>query len=114
MIDPTNKQDQDKILVDAWPVDDLCHAAEHAWKELPKYLRDEHEKGNILFALHPTRIEVKMPEKWKITDSREVKPLTRWMVGNLGSMVIKGIQGELYICDLDIFKATYDKVGYIS
>ena len=31
-------------------------------------------------------------------------------VANIGDYIIKGIQGELYPCKPDIFKATYEKI----
>ncbi len=32
------------------------------------------------------------------------------MKGKIGDYVIKGIRGELYICDREIFKETYNEV----
>ena len=32
------------------------------------------------------------------------------MVARVGNMVILGVQGEAYACDLDIFRMTYDEV----
>lgn len=33
------------------------------------------------------------------------------MVAKGGSYIIKGVEGEFYPCDPDIFKKTYEKVG---
>ena len=40
----------------------------------------------------------------------EIKTLEGTMVGNGGDYIIKGVQGEIYPCKPDIFKATYEKV----
>lgn len=34
------------------------------------------------------------------------------MTGNPGDWIIKGVQGEIYPCKPDIFKATYDLVDH--
>lgn len=34
------------------------------------------------------------------------------MKGKAGDVLITGVQGEMYPCDLEIFKQTYEIVGY--
>jgi hypothetical protein len=40
----------------------------------------------------------------------EIQTLEGTMVGNGGDYIIKGVQGEIYPCKPDIFKATYEEV----
>lgn len=39
-----------------------------------------------------------------------IRTLEGVMKANVGDFIIKGVQGELYPCKADIFKATYDEV----
>lgn len=39
-----------------------------------------------------------------------IKTLEGNMVVNSGAFIIKGVQGELYACDQEIFKQTYEEV----
>jgi len=61
---------------------------------LPSVVIEAYEAGNILFANHPQRIEI--------------KTLEGWMIGNIDDWIIRGVKGELYPCKPDIFEATYD------
>lgn len=39
-----------------------------------------------------------------------VETLEGTMSGKAGDHLMKGVQGELYVCDADIFAATYDEL----
>lgn len=39
------------------------------------------------------------------------KAESQWLVVPIGHWIIRGIQGELYPCDPDIFEATYDPIN---
>lgn len=41
----------------------------------------------------------------------EVKTLEGTMRGEIGDYLVRGIQGELYIINKDIFEQTYDVIG---
>lgn len=84
------------VVIEAWPVRELCHAAAHAWDDLPKPIVDAYDSGEILFADSPPRIQI--------------KTLEGWMTGNLDDLVIKGVASELYPCKPDIFASTYERV----
>jgi len=46
-----------------------------------------------------------------ITDEFRVKSLEGdYKQGKIGDVLMQGIDGELYICDLEIFRKTYDWV----
>lgn len=40
----------------------------------------------------------------------EIETLEGCMIGNGGDYIIKGIKGEVYPCEPDIFEATYERV----
>lgn len=82
------------VVIDAWPVSELCQAAGRSWDELPKPVAVAYDKGDLIFC--PSGIEV--------------KTLEGWMTGNLGDQLIMGVKGELYPCKDEIFKMTYEAV----
>lgn len=43
---------------------------------------------------------------WYLT----IKTLEGWMYANIGDYIIKGVKGEFYPCEPDIFKLTYERV----
>lgn len=45
------------------------------------------------------------------TTTFKVKSKEGWVKGKLGDYIMKGVEGELYICDEQIFNKTYDVVG---
>ena len=46
-----------------------------------------------------------------VKEGRKIKTLEGEVVASVGDYIIKGIQGEVYPCKPDIFKATYEKVS---
>jgi hypothetical protein len=83
------------IVIEAWPSADLIWASGHDWKELPKFIQDEYEKGNIVF--YPDHIFIRTLESQSFWSAKE-------------DIIIKGIQNEMYSCKPDIFKKTYERV----
>jgi hypothetical protein len=75
--------------------DQVDAAASAAWGDLPKWLQDAYERGDIIFG----------------TDFVNIKTLEGSMRGDLGDWIICGIKGELYPCKHDIFVATYELVA---
>ncbi|MCP5098734.1 MAG: hypothetical protein GY943_24550 [Chloroflexi bacterium] len=47
-------------------------------------------------------------------DTLYIPTLERKMMASIGDWIIKGIQGELYTCDPDIFDATYEPLDLQS
>ena len=82
------------IVIDAVPVADLLAAALRDWAELPAWVADAYDHGDILF----------LPGGINVTTAEGV------MVGDRGDWLIRGIKGELYPCKPDIFEATYEAV----
>jgi len=46
----------------------------------------------------------------QMTEEFEVDTLEGTMHGKVGDYLMQGIEGELYICDQDIFNETYVKI----
>lgn len=83
------------VEVEAVRVDDVVAAASSNWSQLPDFVADAYEKGDVVF-LH---------------DAVLIATREGHMRGNSGDWIIKGVKGELYPCKPDIFDATYDPVG---
>ena len=66
--------------------------ATNQWKQLPQWLRDAYEKGDVVFT--PECVHIKTLEGDHRADPDD--------------MIIQGVKGELYPCKPDIFLATYD------
>lgn len=43
-------------------------------------------------------------------DCLKIKTLEGTMIANIGDYIIKGVKGEFYPCNPDIFELTYEKV----
>ena len=84
------------VVIDAAPAADVLRAAEHQWNDLPPWVAEAYEKGDVLFLNHPRRVEI-------IT-------LEGTMTALWDDWIIRGVQGELYPCKPDIFEATYEAV----
>lgn len=61
---------------------------------VPMWARQALEKGVMFY------------EAWDLF----IKTLEGKMLANVGDYIIQGVQGEIYPCKPDIFKATYDEV----
>ena len=72
----------------------LLNAASSDWEALPGWAAAAYELGELVFAAHGVY----------------VKTLEGTMFCDRESMLIRGVQGELYPCKPDIFAATYDLV----
>lgn len=82
------------VEIEAVKVSDLLREAESNWGALPAWVRDEYEKGGIVFG----------------TKAIHIGTLEGEMTGQLDDWVIRGVKGEIYPCKPDIFEATYDRV----
>jgi hypothetical protein len=80
------------VVIDAVPVRDVLRAASRDWKALPKWLAEEYERGNIVFAASDVHI----------------RTLEGTLIAQPDDMLIRGIKGEIYPCKPDIFAATYE------
>lgn len=80
------------VVVDAFRVQDIIHAAANDWKSLPTCVANAYEAGDVLF-LH---------------DSIRVTTLEGRMTADYSDWIIQGVKGELYPCKPDIFSATYE------
>ena len=70
----------------------LLKAASSDWEALPGWAAAAYDLGEPVFAAHGVY----------------VKPTAGPMFCDRGSMLIRGVQGELYPCKSDIFAATYE------
>ena len=82
------------VEIQAVRVKDALTAATTTWSDLPRWLVDAYERGNVLFLPHAILI----------------KTLEGEMRGDRSDWIIQGVQGELYPCKPDIFEATYELV----
>lgn len=82
------------VVIDAWRVGELVHAAEHNWSQLPVEVQEAYEEGLIIFA----------------SDKILVHTLEGIMEASLASWLLRGVEGEFYPCRDDIFRATYEEV----
>ena len=83
------------VEIEAALCDDLLVAAGRDRKALPRWVADAYERGDIIFA----------------SNFINVRTLEGIMRCDRGSMLIRGVQGEIYPCKPDIFAATYDAVA---
>ena len=84
------------VIVEAVHCSTAHWAAGNDWKTLPRWLADAYERGDVLFASHPSRVEI--------------KTLEGVMTAEITDLIIRGVRGELYPCKPDIFAATYEHV----
>lgn len=82
------------VEIEAVRVADALHAASNSWADLPTWLVDAYERGEVLFLPHCV----------------EIKTLEGTMTGQRADWIIQGVQSELYPCKPDIFDATYEPV----
>jgi len=83
------------VIIEAELVSELIHKFSHDWKSLPLWVTEGYEKTTIN----------------TITDSGFiVKTLEGDMKATKDDYLIKGVQGEIYPCKIDIFNKTYETV----
>lgn len=80
------------VVIEAVKTLDVIVGSARSWSELPEWLKDEYEKGNIVF----------MAKKVNI------KTLEGVMTADKDDWIIKCVNGELYPCKPDIFEKTYE------
>jgi hypothetical protein len=83
------------VTVEAIPTREALEAAQSSWKDLPQWLVDEYDKGNIIF----------QPSGVLITT------LEGTMLASPDDWIIRGVKGEVYPCKPDIFVQTYEPEG---
>lgn len=83
------------VEVEAEFVRDLINAFSHNWNALPKWVAEAYEK-TIITAI--------------TGNGFIVKTLEGNMQATVYDMLVKGIEGEIYPCKIDIFNKTYDRV----
>lgn len=84
------------VEIEAVPAKELIRCFRSDWKSLPEWVSDAYERGDIT----------------AITDNDfTIKTLKGDHLARKTDMVIRGVQGEMYPCKLDIFEATYDPVA---
>lgn len=82
------------VVIEAVRVSVALSDASHDWKNLPVWLRESYDRGEIVFGSKEVHITT----------------LEGIMVGGYEDWIIQGVKGELYPCKNDIFRATYDLV----
>ena len=82
------------VEIEAWDTHQLMIYAASDWQAVPQCIRDEYEKGNVIFA----------------ADCIFITTLEGVHRADPADKIIKGVKGELYPCKPDIFAATYESV----
>lgn len=82
------------IVVEAEKISDLIYLARENMSLLPSWVREAYEAGLLIF-LH---------------DTISISTLDGRMRAGMDSWLLRGVKGELYPCDGDVFAATYSKV----
>jgi len=83
------------VVIEAWSTKAVMSAAKNDWAMLPVCIAEAYEKGGIIF----------------LPGSVSIKTLEGWHEATPDSVIIRGVQGELYSCKNDIFAATYEQVN---
>lgn len=122
------------VEVEAWPVRELNHAAEHDWKALPQAVRDDYEKpqgsGAWVFGALVTVRDLACIEAWPECEDGHYDPrccrfpkscscgtprrgiYVPTLEGNLfaapDDWIVRGVKGEFYPVKPDIFEETYE------
>lgn len=81
-----------RVTIEAWDTHQLMIYAKSEWKALPRVIRDEYEKGNVIFC----------------ADHISIVTLEGTHRADPDDKVICGVKGELYPCKNEIFMMTYD------
>lgn len=82
------------VQVDGWLISDLLDIAKMGAASLPPEVREAYQAGTLEFE----------------ADRIVIATLEGVMTGWVGWWLIRGIEGEWYPCDHDIFDRTYDIV----
>ena len=82
------------VEIEAELIAHLIKASESNWDMLPDWVKENYEKGKIIF----------------ISDHVEITTDEGVMRGEKDDYLIRGIKGEIYPCKPDVFAKTYDKV----
>ncbi len=82
------------VVIEAIPVYQALRLAKHDWYQMPKWLRDAYEKGDIIF----------------VDEYVLIHTLEGTHRGDNRDYIIQGVKGELYPIKPDIFQQTYEPV----
>ena len=82
------------VTIEAEHVYKLLNLASNDWNNLPEWVKENYEKGNIVF----------------LNKSLSIMTLEGRMNANYNDYLIKGINGEIYPCKPNIFERTYERV----
>lgn len=84
------------VIIEAVLVSDLLEKFKHNWRELPEWVKNAYEDTTIN----------------TITDNGfNIKTLEGNYAATINDYLIKGVQGEIYPCKIEIFRQTYELVG---
>lgn len=80
------------VVIEAWLTADLMETARRNWESLPYWIRAEFENGNFVLT----------------DDGIQIQTLAGTMLALPSDQLIRGVKGEFYPCEEDIFKATHE------
>lgn len=82
------------LEIEAIRVRDALRAARFQWGELPDWLVEAYNQGDVIFA----------------ASFVSILTLEGWYDYSLDYWLIRGVQGELYGCRDDVFQLTYEPI----
>lgn len=82
------------VVIDAERVSLLLYLASNDWKALPPWIVAAYDSCDLIF----------------MNDHVTIKTLEGVMTGTKEDMLIRGVNGEIYPCKLEIFAKTYEYV----
>lgn len=80
------------VVIEAVPVIDVLSAASRRWQDLPEWVADAYERGDLVIA----------------AQALHIRTLEGTMIGGMNDWLIKGVKNEIYPCKYDVFAATYE------
>jgi hypothetical protein len=82
------------VVIEAELISDLISYATNNLDKLPNWVKENYEKGKIIF----------------LNDHISILTDEGTMSGDFNDYLIQGVNGEIYPCKPDIFEKTYEKV----
>lgn len=84
------------VVIDAWPAKEISSAMSKDWNLglIPDCIKEAYNKGGWVFLTN---------------GSIHIPTLEGTMIASPEDMIIKGVNGEFYPCEPDIFEKDYEK-----
>lgn len=84
------------LEIDAEPVRTLLRQAATDWQSLPAWVREAYDRGEVIFNADHIRVRTGHADDWATAEN--------------GDFVVRGVKGEIYPCQPDVFADSYEEV----